>query len=106
MRRTLLIFLCASIEGVACGGGSSTPASAPAPQSDIARIHRARCGSCHLRVEPGERTRAEIEAVVPRHHKRVHLSEEQWAEMVDYLAARADAGVGVGAASLPDGGQQ
>jgi hypothetical protein len=100
--RTFLIILC--VGEIACGGASGSPASASAPKSEIARIHRAKCGSCHVRVEPGERTRAELEAAFPRHHKRVHLTEEQWNEMVDYLAAPADAGVAE--VSLPDAGRQ
>ena len=74
----------------ACGGASSGgggEANAPA-QSEIARIHRARCGSCHVRVEPGERTRAQLEDALARHRKRVHLSEERWAELIDYLAVK------------------
>jgi hypothetical protein len=102
VRRALLIILC--VGEIACGGASGSPGSASAPRSEIARIHRAKCGSCHVRVEPGERTRAELEAAFPRHHKRARLTEEQWSEMVDYLAAPADAGVD--AASLPEGGRQ
>jgi hypothetical protein len=104
--RAFLIILFVSMGEVACGGGSgsSSPASASAPKSEIARIHRAKCGSCHVRVEPGERTRAELEAALSRHHKRAHLTEEQWSEMVDYLAAPADAGMPQ--ASPPDAGRQ
>jgi hypothetical protein len=75
----------------ACGAPSGSQANAPEP-SPIARIHKAKCGSCHVRVEPGQRTRAQLEDAFTRHHKRVRLTEEQWAQMVDYLAARGDAG--------------
>ena len=72
---------------------------------DTRRPRRAwRTPSSLGRVEPGERTRAELEAALSRHHKRVHLTEEQWGEMVDYLAAPADAGVAE--ASPPDAGRQ
>jgi hypothetical protein len=74
-----------------CGGGAAPEGAASAPvsggDSDIARIHKARCGTCHQRVEPGERTRPVLEDALSRHRKRVHLTEEQWAKMVDYLAA-------------------
>ncbi len=76
---------------LACGapsGGQTTSASQP----PIARIHHAKCGSCHVRVEPGERTRAQLEKAFTQHRSRVRLTEEQWGEMVDYLAARDDAG--------------
>ena len=95
VRLTLLFLLCASMGEVACGGPSGAP-NAPAAKSEIARIHRAKCGSCHLRIEPGERSRAELEAAFTRHRKRANLSEEQWAQMVDYLAAAADASAGGG----------
>jgi len=70
---------------IACGSPSGT-ASSPEP-SPIARIHKAKCGACHQRVEPGQRTRAQLEDAFTR-----HLTEEQWAQMVDYLAAPDDAG--------------
>jgi hypothetical protein len=75
----------------ACGGAQSgqTTASATPASSAIADTHRARCGACHKRVEPGERSRAEFETALSRHRKRVHLSEEQWAELVDYLGGPA-----------------
>jgi hypothetical protein len=73
----------------ACGGASQGQGQGqgqgPAP-SEIARVHKSRCGSCHMRVEPGERTRAQLEDALARHHKRVHLTDEQWAQMIDYLS--------------------
>jgi hypothetical protein len=78
----------AVIATVACGGPSTgTPASPAAPE--IARIHRARCGACHTRVEPGQRTREALKTALSRHRVRVRLTEAQWAEMVDYLAQPA-----------------
>jgi hypothetical protein len=76
---------------LACGGpgGSASP---PAAKSEIARLHKAKCGSCHMRVEPGERSRSELEAAFTRHRSRVHMSEEKWGEMIDYLAVSGDAG--------------
>jgi hypothetical protein len=63
------------------------PPSVTGPHAAIARIHRAHCGECHTRVDPGARTRAQLQAAFPRHHKRVHLSDAEWAELLDYLAA-------------------
>ena len=76
---------------VACGGEPSD-AGARAPQteqaqSDIARVHRAKCGKCHERVEPGERSRDELDDALSRHRTRVPLSEDQWRAMIDYLAS-------------------
>jgi hypothetical protein len=58
----------------------------PPPLRHIAEVHKARCGNCHVRVEPGARTRDELEAALSRHHERVHLTEDEWAEMLEYLA--------------------
>jgi hypothetical protein len=40
-----------------------------------------------LRVEPGQRTRDELENALQRHRRRVHLTENEWDEMIDYLSA-------------------
>lgn len=71
---------------VACGSAPTHPV--PPGFEDVARIHRTKCGACHLRVEPGARTRAQLEAAFPRHHMRVKMSDDDWAKMVDYLAAQ------------------
>jgi len=56
----------------ALGCGTSTPpktdAEKPERFAKIAAIHKSKCGSCHTRIEP-------------------KLSEAEWAEMLDYLAA-------------------
>jgi hypothetical protein len=66
-------------------------AAAPSPppvraEPPIAAVHRARCGVCHVRVEPGTRTREALTVAFERHRKRLHLAEDQWAALVDYLA--------------------
>ena len=71
---------------IACAPGGGRDAASAPPAMEIARVHHAKCGACHVRVEPGERTRAQLEAALPRHRTRVHLRDEQWAEMLDYLA--------------------
>lgn len=72
-------------------GGSSAPNGAAAPSEDrVVRVHRSKCGACHVRVEPGARTREELEHAFVRHRSRVRLSEEEWARMVDYLAKPED----------------
>ncbi len=81
---------CTVALSLGCGGGSGAGSAGP----PIARVHRARCGSCHVRVEPGERTRVQLEAALARHRKRVHLSEGDWALMVDYLAGGAGGDAG------------
>jgi hypothetical protein len=72
---------------VACA--PSAPAASSAESgNEIAKIHRSKCGACHVHVEPGERTRAELETALSRHRRRARLTEAQWSEMVDYLASR------------------
>jgi hypothetical protein len=83
MRKAGWLGLSFSIAVLAAGCG----AGADAPAADrISRIHRSRCRTCHVRVEPGERTRGQLEAALARHHKRLRLTDEEWAEMVDYLS--------------------
>jgi hypothetical protein len=77
--------LLAALGALAACGGARSPGEM-AHDSPIARIHRARCGNCHQRIEPNFRTRAELEPALLRHRKRVHLSDDEWDAMVDYLA--------------------
>jgi hypothetical protein len=80
---------CLAAGVAACSGAKSEPrVAASTPAATISRVHKARCGSCHVRVEPGERSRQELETAFTRHRRRVHLSEEQWGEMVEYLAVK------------------
>ena len=73
-----------------CTGGPSTrpSASTGGEVAGIAQVHKSRCGQCHRRVEPGTRTRAQLEPALARHHSRVRLNDAQWAALVDYLADR------------------
>ena len=78
----------------ACGGERpELEARSPGEATAIARLHKSRCGTCHLRVEPGQRTRAHLEQALSRHRKRVRASEAEWADLIDYLAAPDEARV-------------
>lgn len=89
MRVSLLASLSfAVLVAWACGCASGLPKNIDPKFAEVAGIHRARCGGCHRRVEPGERTRERFTAVLPRHHDRVkNLSDAQWALLLDYLSA-------------------
>jgi hypothetical protein len=67
----------------------AVPPPASASSDDIGALHRARCGACHVRVEPAQRSREVLVAALARHRKRVHLSEPQWSALIDYLAPAA-----------------
>jgi hypothetical protein len=72
--------------------GSLACACAPAAAPDgppIATVHRHQCGKCHAPPPPGSHSRAEFEDAFGRHQKRVHLSQEEWQAMIDYLATPA-----------------
>ena len=71
-----------------CGASQAPPLEGARAARDVGAIHRARCGACHVRVEPGTRTRAQLEDALGRHRKRVRMSEAEWSKMVDYLAER------------------
>ena len=89
MMRSALVFALAlgGLALVACGGASSGASSPTATEPQIAEEWRAKCGNCHRRVEPGTHTRAELEDAWKRHKTRTHLSDEQWAELTDFLAS-------------------
>jgi Skp family chaperone for outer membrane proteins len=73
--------------------GTLATACAPAAAPDgppIASVHRQQCGRCHAPPSPGSHSREEFESAFGRHHKRVHLTEEEWQAMIDYLAPPAN----------------
>jgi hypothetical protein len=73
------------------GCGPQAPAAdVPTPLRHIAEVHKARCGNCHVRVEPGTHTRDALEAAFPKHRTRVRLTDEEWTQMIEYLAPRTD----------------
>jgi hypothetical protein len=67
--------------------GSSSASSDSAEIRDVHTIYQSRCGSCHVRVEPGSHTRAELEAAFARHHTRVKMNDAEWSNMIDFLAS-------------------
>ena len=88
------LVLASSLVLAACAGtsGSSGPPEPAAPgQEQVARVYHSRCGACHVRVERGEKTRAQLESALARHRSRVRMSEDDWGKMVDYLAAKDQA---------------
>jgi hypothetical protein len=72
--------------GGAGAGATAAPAEAPRTSASIAALHARKCGACHTPPEPGSRTRPHLEQAFLRHRRRVHLADEQWRALVDYLA--------------------
>jgi hypothetical protein len=83
VKRAGPVLLVALVALAAACAPSRSPSDQP---SSIAQIHAGACASCHRRVEPGTRSRAELEVALARHHRRVHLTDTEWQAMVDYLA--------------------
>jgi hypothetical protein len=87
MRVTLaLASICVAAGGFAACGPPPKPID---PKfAEVAQIHHAKCGRCHKRVEPGEKSRVRLETALKKHRKRVPaLTEPQWGLLVDFLAA-------------------
>ena len=66
-----------------------SPAASPdAPP--IAAVESHKCGHCHAPPEPSSHSRAELADAFGRHRNRVHLSQDEWQAMIDYLASPAN----------------
>lgn len=89
----------ALVSGTGCDPAPE-PASSPSAggaggagrEPPIAAVWRSRCGACHVRVEPGTRTRPHLEEALTRHRKRVRLREDQWQDLVTFLAGGESTG--------------
>jgi hypothetical protein len=73
----------------ACGGADDSrrvSTASDTPEPAIAAEWRARCGACHVKVEPHSRDRAQVTQALGRHRSRARLKEDQWAALIDFLA--------------------
>jgi hypothetical protein len=72
---------------IAGSAAACAPAAAPDSHSPpIAAVYTRQCGKCHAPPQPRNHTRAQLEAVFARHKERAHLTPDEWAQMIDYLA--------------------
>jgi hypothetical protein len=78
--------VCASNAPCTAKATAVTAADTQTPPPAVAKVYASRCGSCHVRVEPGTRDRATLEAAMQRHRSRVKMDEAQWPALVDFLA--------------------
>lgn len=74
---------CASTSGTA---GAATASARPDAHAPGERIWRSKCGACHVPVRPGSHERTYVEAALARHRSRVHMSEQAWSSVIDFLA--------------------
>jgi hypothetical protein len=87
--RTIVLAWVLAAAAVGC---TNTPGpQMPDGARAVASIRTSKCGVCHVPPQPGSRTRAHLEDAFTRHRTRVHLSNDQWAAMIDYLAGAAGA---------------
>jgi hypothetical protein len=73
--------------GLAGCAAKSGEKSGDQPKPAIAEAWQARCGNCHIRVEPHSRTHAELQAAFGRHQSRTRLTKDEWKQLEDYLAS-------------------
>ncbi len=78
--------LIALAAATACSPAADHAAST-APVPAIAEVHKHQCNRCHKLPAPGLHPRAYLEQALAAHHKRVHLTDEEWTQLIDYLAA-------------------
>lgn len=76
---------------VSCGAACAPAAEAPEAPA-IASVHKHQCGRCHTPPAPGLHPRPYLEEALAPHHKRVHLTDEEWTQLIDYLAASGNRG--------------
>jgi cytochrome c5 len=84
MKASLAGVLVTLAAATACSPAVDHP-RAPAPA--IAEVHKHQCNRCHTLPQPGQHPRSFVEQALARHHKRVHLTDDEWAQLIDYLAA-------------------
>jgi hypothetical protein len=81
MTRFLLVTL---VVAAACA--ADWRSKVPPKYLPVAEVHHASCGGCHTRVEPGQRTRAQLEKALVHHHTRVKMADVDWPILIDYLS--------------------
>lgn len=82
------VVLAAVSAGASCAPFESpTTAAAARAHPHAAELWSSRCGSCHVPVEPASHSRGAIESALQRHRRRVRMSDRDWNELVDFLAA-------------------
>lgn len=81
---------------IACTQSEAQVATAAAASAHphAAEVWSAKCGSCHVPVEPGTRSRGVIDTALGRHRTRARLTEGEWAELAEFLAPTASVAMG------------
>jgi hypothetical protein len=84
--------LAALVALVAATAAACAPQASEPSRPAIASVHRTQCARCHRLPEPGLHPRDYLENALGPHHRRVHLTDQEWAQLVDYLAASPNPG--------------
>lgn len=72
---------------LAAGCAPADPRASATAAPTIAAVHQRQCSRCHSLPSVGSHPRAYLEAALAPHHKRVHMTDVEWAQMIDYLSA-------------------
>jgi hypothetical protein len=67
-----------------------TCATSGATRSPGARMHRAKCGACHVRPKAERFDREEWTEIIADHHERVPLSKPEREALIDHLSAPSE----------------
>jgi len=68
-----------------CSGTGKASALAPGTNPKVVAVYESRCGSCHVPVEPGTRTREQLSKAFVAHRKRVRLGDLEWEQLIRAL---------------------
>ena len=82
----LRLAMALALPAMAACAAAPPPDGAEPERPAIAAVHVSKCGSCHTPPDPRTRTREHLEDAFARHRRRVRLTRDEWAAMVDYLA--------------------
>jgi mono/diheme cytochrome c family protein len=76
-----------TVIGLVAWAAACTPAAEAPAAPAIASVYRRQCARCHTLPPPGQHPRPYLEEALASHHERVHLTDEEWTQLIDYLAA-------------------
>ena len=88
MKARALFVVALALASVACSETGARPSAPSSSAGEAPAVFRAKCGACHVPVEPGSVPHDELSAALERHRRRVKLTEGQWRDLKEYLEAQ------------------